>query len=864
MSSRRLGLWVIVPDSWSSLKKYRFDHRTDVCRSVWVPSIPVESLVCSSETAVMETCNFKHENACLRPQLAEMSEGNLETVGCIKSKIRRLAQLRVVLVNRLLFFVYVALVVLNLVSMEPGTRTSAQANLTIFEMLMGCSLFLLLELVLGNWSTPTTVSWHTHMMTMLNVALYSRLVVSSGTLASEVFLMGSLMSMGIMHLSTINLVLSLSASLGIAAGLYVIAPREDALLLICQLLLLGTLMSLLIHFFRKSSMEVIDHFLETTRIQTERLKSLVEQTRRDEERHRSISEALPLGMLEMTTEGYVMNGNHYLHNLFPNFAWGQENQPVLWSDMIHPQYRLEAEQDFNDAKSSNRCFLGEYCSTSVVNSGLVWLRFRLKLVSLRDETLYIGTVENVTCRKQIEQELMRYAEELRFSKEQEEAHAKNLSLLVDELAESRQRAEESTRTKSEFLANMSHEIRTPMTAILGYTDVVLEEHHTPAVAEYLSTIKRNGEYLLNLINDILDLSKIEAGKMDIEVIDCSPAVLVGEILSLLKNRATEKGLVLKASFEGELPATIQTDPVRLRQILVNLLGNAVKFTEQGSVEIITRLVWTTSEMSNLDLKQRNASLEFRIKDTGIGMMTSQLGLLFQPFTQADNSMTRRFGGTGLGLAISKRLANMLGGDIHVISAYGQGSEFIVTVSTGDLTSTSLARVPDIVFDQVCGPDSHPTSSTPHTHAELSKLRVIKTLTKPADGPELNCRVLLAEDGLDNQRLLTFLLKKAGCQTTVVDNGQAAVDEVQYSLDQGKPYDVILMDMQMPIMDGYSAATKLRQMGIELPIIALTAHAMTGDRDKCISAGCSDYLTKPVDKHRLYELIGQSIGHCLVH
>ncbi len=836
----------------------------DVSRRNQVPNFLPSLAIQTQETKDMDNDRYIDEPLCRReatPFIIDEEMISSDEVSEITHKIRWIDQLRVVLVNRLLFFVYVVLVGLNLYSMDPGGSASL-VKITVFEMLLGCTFFLMLELVLQRWRIPDAVTWHTRLLTLLNVALYSRLVVTSGTMASEIFFMGCLMSLGIMHQSTITLAISLLSSLGIAAFLYSIAPRQDALLVICQLLLLGTVMSLLIHFFRRSSMEIIEQFIETTQRQTKKLRQMVDQTRRNEERQRSISEALPLGMVEINTNGLVMYGNRYLQDLFPHFAWDDLNQPILWSEMVHPEYRQEAERNFNQAKNANRFFLGEYCSSSMVDQGQVWIRFRLKLVNLPEETLYIGTVENITCRKQIEQELMRYAEELRFSKEQEEAHARNLSLLVDELAESRQRAEESTRTKSEFLANMSHEIRTPMTAILDYTDVVLEENHAPEVAEYLSTIKRNGEYLLNLINDILDLSKIEAGKMDIELIESSPALLVEEIISLLRNRAEEKGLTFTATFEGDIPNYIYTDPVRLRQILVNLLGNAIKFTEQGEVEIFTRLVWSTTQMQGLDLVQRQAHLEFRIKDSGIGMKPSQLGNLFQPFTQADNSMTRRFGGTGLGLAISKRLSNMLGGDIQVTSEYGAGSEFLVTISAGDLTDATMEPVKNIRYQ----PHQVATRSTEQKHVVVKLPPVTTTnghqIPATTKIPPGRCRVLLAEDGLDNQRLLTFLLKKAGCYITVVDNGQAAIEELQTSLILGELYDVVLMDMQMPIMDGYTATRTLRELGFELPIIALTAHAMTGDRDKCLTAGCSEYLTKPVDKKRLIELINESSGRAI--
>lgn len=397
-------------------------------------------------------------------------------------------------------------------------------------------------------------------------------------------------------------------------------------------------------------------------------------------------------------------------------------------------------------------------------------------------------------------------------------------------------AETANFTKSEFLANMSHEIRTPMTAILGFTDLLKEcmsecnpdscPSGKAGIAfglDYLKTIRRNGEHLLGLINDILDLSKIESGKMHMEQIECRPVQIVEEILSLLRVRAIQKGLMLEARYQFPLPELVLSDPTRLRQILVNLIGNAIKFTKAGQVEV--RL----SHQPQVDGRHH---LVFEICDSGIGMTPDQIANLFKPFTQADASTTRRFGGTGLGLAICQKLAQGLGGDVKVISQPGKGSTFIVTVSADLVASgrsmTDLSEMPSRISHDCALPT-----------LELAKL---------------SGRILLAEDGIDNQRLISTILLKAGAQVDVVDDGLRAIEAVMGAVADKEPYDLILMDMQMPELDGYQAATRLKGLGIATPIVALTAHAMASDRQKCLDAGCSDYVTKPIQRHEFLNLL----------
>jgi PAS domain S-box-containing protein len=396
--------------------------------------------------------------------------------------------------------------------------------------------------------------------------------------------------------------------------------------------------------------------------------------------------------------------------------------------------------------------------------------------------------------------------------------------------------------KSEFLSNMSHEIRTPMTAILGFTDLlrqsleccsVCPDHATCATRRenrtHMETIRRNGDHLLHIINDILDLSKIEAGKLQVEWRPCSPAAILADVVSLLRVRAKAKGLALELDFAGPMPDTILTDPARLRQILLNLIGNAIKFTEAGSVRLIARVV---------DAATGEPMFVCEVTDTGIGMTAEGVQDLFQPFHQADASTSRKFGGTGLGLAISKRLATLLRGDITVSSQLGKGSTFTLTVDPGPLS--------DVAFHD------HPAES-------LAPPASPSAISSPV--PALDCRILLAEDGADNKRLIAFVLSKAGAEVTAVENGQEALEAALATFPNGErredgpeAFDVILMDMQMPVMDGYEATRRLRASGYAGPIIALTAHAMADDRQKCLEAGCDDYVTKPIDRVKLVGMI----------
>src|SRR5690554_1806469 len=376
-------------------------------------------------------------------------------------------------------------------------------------------------------------------------------------------------------------------------------------------------------------------------------------------------------------------------------------------------------------------------------------------------------------------------------------------------------ARNSAEAKSQFLANMSHEIRTPLAAIIGYGETLLDsdltEEQKRSSAE---TVVRSGRHLLELVNDILDHSKIDANKLDVDIVSVNLPELLDEIRAFFAPRAREKGLDFNIVSEFPLPEQIQTDPTRLRQIIINLCGNALKFTEKGSISLSIRC------------DREDETLVARVVDTGIGMKPEQLGRLFDPFAQGSAAISRQYGGTGLGLSISRRLAEMLGGSIHVSSTYGEGSEFELSIRTGSLEQVHFLR----------------------DASELSQRRRSIPMTVV---PRLSGRILCAEDNDVNRRLVSLLVGRTGAELVHVGNGAEALE-----MAIRESFDLILMDIQMPVMNGRDATAALREAGVNTPVIALTANVMTEDIADYRLAGCNEHLAKPIDKQRFYEVLAR--------
>lgn len=395
------------------------------------------------------------------------------------------------------------------------------------------------------------------------------------------------------------------------------------------------------------------------------------------------------------------------------------------------------------------------------------------------------------------------------------------------LEEATRASEQASQAKSSFLATMSHELRTPLTAVLGFADMLRNESDDPDYLEKIDTIRRNGSYLLALLNDILDLSKIEAGKLSFGTQCIDVRAVLKEVEILMQVRAQEANVPLRFDLHHPLPREVKADEVRVRQIIVNLVSNAIKFTKSGEVVVQARL---NACPDNPD----ESRLEVSVTDTGIGISRKHQANLFTPFNQAPKQTTQHAGGTGLGLSISKRLAEGMGGDIEVQSQIGQGSCFTLCLPVTDEQARGAAMVSSEsqrIDAQSNRPDDH-----------------------PSDFPQIEAKVLLADDRRDVWQVGKYFLEKCGAQVTVAENGQQAVELTQQASSDGNPFQIILMDMQMPIMDGRQAVNRLRQLGFETPIIALTADAMDGEREACIAMGCNEYFPKPIDGLLLTNLI----------
>lgn len=530
---------------------------------------------------------------------------------------------------------------------------------------------------------------------------------------------------------------------------------------------------------------------------TERKKSELE-IKLSEERLRNAAESAGFGMLHIDlleeTTAFSPEMKRMLglpDNAENNLKFGEV------PDWIHPKdrsaYRKHLQESAALPEGKNQSLDHRIIRP---DGETRWVRLHARPVftgkgSRRKATQLIGTLLDITSQRQFEQSLK----------------------------EARQMAEAANESKSAFLANMSHEIRTPMTAIMGYIDLIDELIDHKIATAYLSTVRRNGEFLLDIINDILDLSKIEAGKLDIIRERFSPHQLLEDVCSIMDVRAAENRLELDIFYDGKIPAEIESDPKRLKQILINLVGNAIKFTMKGSVKIFVSC--------------SDQQLQFIIVDTGIGITTRQQKRLFRPFSQGDHTVNREFGGTGLGLAISQRLANMLGGEICVQSEKGKGSKFTVTIATGDISEVKMIQ---------------PQASTEPKEEPKEEEEIV-----------LNCNVLVVDDRREIRFLSKRFLTLAGASIAEAVDGEQAIAVVTEAMQQNQPFDLILLDMQMPKLDGYETARQLRKLGFNAPIIALTADAMQGDMTRCIECGCNDYLSKPIDKTLLLQTINRYVN-----
>jgi len=493
--------------------------------------------------------------------------------------------------------------------------------------------------------------------------------------------------------------------------------------------------------------------------------------------------------------------------------------PHLWINMVHHEDREAVRRQVCQCMSGDEI---EPLEHRIISKGGATRWVKSTLVRHYDDqgelAWYDGLLQDITERKRVEEVLIQVKEQTEESKVELEQVNLQLEASVERANLMTKEAIRANQAKSEFLANMSHEIRTPMNAIIGFSGVLADQELSEEQRKHVNIIRQSGESLLEIINDILDFSKIEAGKLDTEIIDCSLGRLLGTVKALMEPAARKKGLEFKVRHCGRLPAQIRTDPVRLRQCLINLANNAIKFTETGHVHLNV----------SLRIFENEPFIFFDMEDTGIGIAVDEQKSIFEAFKQADGATTRKYGGTGLGLAITKQLSYLLGGELSLVSEEGKGSVFTIMIPAG-VDVSAQRSLDESDFADV--PEGAEARTYPVAHERFSG------------------HVLVAEDSKTNQILIRVLLERLGLRVTIVEDGRRAVDEV---LDEH--FDLVFMDIQMPQMNGFEATRMLRAEGVDIPVIALTARAMKGDDKKCISSGCNDYLAKPIDREELLRVV----------
>jgi two-component system sensor histidine kinase/response regulator len=520
------------------------------------------------------------------------------------------------------------------------------------------------------------------------------------------------------------------------------------------------------------------HKLETEQELTRKAQEALKES---EERFRLISETIHFGVFEIDDSGSCLYTNTRYQEIFGiNLV---ESLTTHWLDYVVDEDRGWVVEQWQKAMTGMAKFSAD-CRIKTTKEDVWWVHVYSSPVFSDEGARYTGTIENITNRKKTEQELKKAKED----------------------------AELGSRAKSQFLANMSHEIRTPMNGVIGFTDLLLETDLDDTQSDYTRTIKRSGEALLSLINDILDFSKIESGELEFESIEFDPELLAFDVCELVRPRIGNRPIELLCSIGDHVPTLVKGDPLRFRQVVTNLLGNAPKFTEQGEIALFLELEEETDQ---------KIKLHARITDTGIGIPADKVEAIFEPFQQADGSTTRKYGGTGLGLSICKQLAAMMGGDAWAESKLGKGSTF-------------------------------------HFTAWLEKV-MTQPLPRVAPGVLGARKVLVVDDHAGNRKILEQFLLAAKMSVTCLESGVPVVETLQAAQSENNPFDVCLLDLNMPEMNGYLVGEAIRKSLTQPPKVIVLSSALDRDAQKCESAGFDGFLAKPVRRERLLQMISRLLG-----